>query len=132
MRISNHDPSDKGTQDGLNPALIYRGDVEVERLVKATHKSPAWWEGEHAIVVVWDENDYSAAPNVNKVLLIVETNYGVRHRTNTDYHTHFSLLKTLEAGFGLPCLNHACDPDVSVLSDLSVASHDRDREGDED
>jgi len=27
-------------------------------------------------------------------------------------------LKTMEAGFGLPCLNHACDSDVSVISDL--------------
>jgi phosphatidylinositol-3-phosphatase len=29
-----------------------------------------------------------------------------------------SLLKSLEAAFGLPCLNHACDPDVHVMSDL--------------
>jgi hypothetical protein len=28
------------------------------------------------------------------------------------------LLKTLEAGFGVPCLNHACDASVHVMSDL--------------
>ncbi|SFK41087.1 alkaline phosphatase family protein [Methylocapsa palsarum] len=128
----NYDPSDKGTQDGLNPALIYRGDVEVERLVKTIHKSTSWREGRNAIVVVWDENDYSATPNVNKVLLIVETNYGVRHHTNTAFNTHFSLLKTIEGGFGLPCLNHACDPGVLVLSDLFAVSHDWDHDGDND
>jgi hypothetical protein len=33
-------------------------------------------------------------------------------------YTHFSLLKTLEAGFRLPCLNHACDAGVNVMADL--------------
>ena len=33
-------------------------------------------------------------------------------------YNHFSLLKSLEAGFGLPCLNHACDTNVGVMSDL--------------
>jgi len=27
--------------------------------------------------VVWDENDYSLAPNNNQVMLIVDTSYGV-------------------------------------------------------
>ena len=34
------------------------------------------------------------------------------------YYTHFSLLKTIEGGFGLPCLNHACDADVQAMADL--------------
>jgi hypothetical protein len=33
-------------------------------------------------------------------------------------YTHFSLLKTLEGGFGLTCLNHACDAIVKAMSDL--------------
>jgi hypothetical protein len=28
------------------------------------------------------------------------------------------LLRTLEAGFGLPCLNHACDATSKVMSDM--------------
>jgi len=112
------DPSDDGSQAGLNPALIYRGDVTVQRLVAAIKASPAWREGRNAIVVLWDENDYSLAPNTNQVLLIVDTNYGRRSVTSSRYYNHFSLLKSLEAGFGLPCLNHACDSDVDVMSDL--------------
>ncbi len=69
---------------------------------------------------MWDENDYSDYPNTNQVMLIVDTNYGKHGKVSTVRYNHFSLLKTLEAGFGLPCLNHACDGSVSVMSDLFV------------
>jgi phosphatidylinositol-3-phosphatase len=112
------DPQTNGTQAGLNPALIYRGDVTLQRLVNAIWDSPAWKSGDNAIVVWWDENDYSTAPNVNQVLVIVDTNFG-RHGVQSPVrYDHFSLLKTLEGGFGLPCLNHACDAAVEVMSDL--------------
>jgi hypothetical protein len=114
----NYDPARDGTQAGTNPALIYRGDVTVQKLVTAIKRSPAWREGKNAIVVVWDENDFSTAPNVNQVVLIVDTNYGAHGVQSAKRYTHFSLLKSLEAGFGLPCLNHACDKNVEVMSDL--------------
>jgi len=114
----NFDPNDNGTQAGLNPALVYRGDVAVETLVNSIHKSPVWKEGHNAIVVVWDENDYSTFPSTNQVLLIVDTNYGVDGVQSKVRYNHFSLLKTVEAGFRLPCLNHACDSNVAVMADL--------------
>ena len=114
----NFDPSDDGSQAGLNPALIQRGDRTVQKLVSAIKASPAWRQGHNAIVVVWDENDFSVSPNMNQVIAIVDTNYGVHGvKSNTRYN-HFALLKTLEAGFGLPCLNHACDDNVPVMADL--------------
>jgi hypothetical protein len=112
------DPSSTGNQNGLNPALIYRGDQTIRTLIQAIHASPAWASGHNAIVVLWDENDYSGTPNTNQVLLTVETNYGVSGMQSNAYYTHFSLLKTLEGGFGLPCLNHACDANVPVMADL--------------
>ncbi len=114
----NFDPVSDGTQAGLNPALIYRGDVTVRKIVTAIKNAPMWKEGRNAIVILWDENDYSAAPNTNQVMLIVDTNYGDHGIQSTQPYNHFSLLKSLEAGFGLPCLNHACDQDVKVMSDL--------------
>jgi hypothetical protein len=114
----NYDPSDVGTQAGLNPALIQRGDITVQTLVTSIKASPVWKEGNSAIVLLWDENDYSTAPNINQVLLVVDTNYGVHGVQSDIYYNHFSLLKTIEAGFGLPCLNHACDPDSEVMSSL--------------
>ncbi len=116
--LCNYDPASDGTQAGTNPALIYRGDVTVQKLVTSIKSSPAWRDGNNVIVVVWDENDYSTAPNTNQVALIVDTNYGDHGVKSAKHYTHFSLLKSLEAGFGLPCLNHACDKDAGVMSDL--------------
>ena len=116
------DPNDDGTQAGLNPALIQQGDVSVRRLVTAIKESPMWFQGQNAIVVVWDENDYSISPNTNKVLLIVDTSYGVHGIQSAQPYNHFSLLKTIEGGLGLPCLNHACDSNISVMSDLFGAN----------
>jgi phosphatidylinositol-3-phosphatase len=120
------DPNDNGTLVGLNPALMYIGDLALRNIVKAIHKSPAWHEGRNAIVVLWDEDDYSVAPTTNKVLLIVDTNYGVQGVKDGNFYTHFSLLKSLEGGFRLPCLNHACDADTKVMSSLFRGGDDDD------
>jgi len=121
----NFDPVSDGSQAGLNPALIYLGDVTVQRLVTAIKGSSAWRRGNNAIVVLWDENDYSQAPNTNQVLTIVDTNYGVHGVQSGQFYTHFSLLKSLEGAFGLPCLNHACDARVNAMSDLFGAKRSR-------
>ena len=119
-----NDPNDVGTLAGLNPALMAQGDKEIENLVHAIHRSPAWRVGNNAIIVIWDENDYSVG-NRNKVVAIVDTSYGPGGQTSNSYYNHFSLLKSIEAGLGLPCLNHACDSDVTVMSDLFSAGHSR-------
>src|SRR5215467_9767814 len=112
----NFDANNDGTQAGLNETNILLGDVTVQRIVTSIKSSQAWKKGNNAIIVVWDENDYTVT--LNKVLLIVETNHGDQGVQSTLPYTHFSLLKTLEAGFGLPCLNHACDSDANVMTDL--------------
>jgi hypothetical protein len=90
----------------------------VQALVTAIHNSDVWQHGNNAIVIVWDENDYSISPTTNQVLLTVDTNYGAKGVRSKNFYTSFSLLKSLEAGFGLPCLNHACDSSTAVMSDL--------------
>ncbi len=47
--------------------------MAVSRIVTAIKNSPVWSEGNNAIIVLWDENDYSVAPNANQVALIVDT-----------------------------------------------------------
>ena len=118
-----------GTQVGLNPGLILQGDVTIERLVESIKASRVWHEGRNAIVIVWDENDYSGisttpnglfpSQNQNQVVLTVETNRdGQSGVQSSTYYNSFSLLKSLEAGFRLSCLNHACDSTTAVMSDL--------------
>lgn len=114
----NFDPNDNGTQAGLNPALMQQGDVSIRRIVTAIKESPVWRQGNNAIVILWDENDYSVAPIINQVPLIVDTNYGSHGIASNTFYDHYSLLRSIEAGLGLPCLNHACDSSVSVMSDL--------------
>jgi hypothetical protein len=124
-----------GTQVGLNPGLILQGDTTIERLVKAIKHSPVWHDGRTAIVIVWDENDYSGISttpsglfppqNQNQVVLTVETNGDAEEGIQSNrYYNSFSLLKSLEAGFRLPCLNHACDDNVKVMRDLFGHDHD--------
>jgi hypothetical protein len=114
----NYDPVDNGKKAGLNPALIILGDQEIQRLVTAIHSSSVWNKGHNAIVVVWDENDYAVQPIVNRVVMIVDTNYGVHGQQSSQFYTHFSLLRSIEGGLGLPCLNHACDASTNTMSDL--------------
>jgi phosphatidylinositol-3-phosphatase len=97
-------------------SLMRAGDETLERLIKTIKASRSWGEGKNAIVLLWDENDYSATPN--QVAAIVDTNYGASGVTSHEPYSHFSLLKTLEAGFGLPCINHACDASVKLMTDL--------------
>jgi hypothetical protein len=113
----NYDADDNGTQTGLNPSLILQGDLAVQRIVTAIKASPAWSESRSAIVIVWDENDYSRITS-NQVVTIVDTNYGDHGAQSAQFYDHFSLTKTLDAAFRLPCLNHACDAGVEVMSDL--------------
>ncbi|HEY1313590.1 MAG TPA: alkaline phosphatase family protein [Steroidobacteraceae bacterium] len=113
----NYDADDNGTQTGLNPSLILQGDLSVQRIVTAIKASPVWSNSRSAIVILWDENDYSTITS-NQVVLIVDTNYGPHHLVSQKYYDHYSLTKTLDAAFRLPCLNHACDAGVEVMSDL--------------
>jgi phosphatidylinositol-3-phosphatase len=104
--------------DGLDgeptdPLLLAQGDAEVGKIVTGIQATKTWREGHNVIVLVWDENDFSNSPN--QVVFLAENNFGQNGRVDQGIYDHFSLLKTLEAGFGLPCLNHACDPTSQVM-----------------
>jgi phospholipase C len=98
-----------------DPTLLQRSDKTVSSMVHAIRVSPAWSNGSNAIILLWDEDDYSES---NRVPLIVITNHSNVPVTSSVPYNHYSLLKTLEAGFRLPCLNHACDDNVQVMRDL--------------
>ena len=121
----NFDPNDNGTQAGLNPALILLGDQAVEKIVTAIHQSSAWRRGHNAIVVVWDENDYAVQPINNRVVTIVDTNFGSHELQSGQFYTHLSLLRSIEGGFGIPCLNHACDANTQAMTDLFNEKQER-------
>lgn len=95
-------------------ADIQLSDSVIKQVVLAIKASPVWMRGNNAIVIVFDENDYSN--NFNRVPFIVDKNYGTAGSQVTTPYDHFDLLHTLEAGFRLPCLNHACDTTAEFIS----------------
>lgn len=105
-----------GSGNVNNNLLIREGDAALAKIINAIKTSPTWFFGRNAIVVVWDEDDYDNVSN--NVVMLVETNYASNGRVSSAVYDHFSLLRTLEAGFGLPCLNHACDSTSVVMDDM--------------
>jgi len=129
-----------------DPADISRGDDETFWLVNAITGSPTWRRGRNALFIVFDEGNGpltcpnynpdtqtdTAAPNSvapgadcydptklnDKVVLIAITNYGVTGVADNTLYSHYSLLKTVEAAFGLPYLGHAADGTTNTLAPL--------------
>jgi len=97
-----------GTTAGLNPGLIQQGDVTIERLVEGIKASPVWNEGRNAIVIVWDENDYSGLlnntngvfppQNQNNVVLTVEINREGENGVKKQYLLHQLLFAEVHRG----------------------------------
>lgn len=100
--------------------LIAAGDQYVGTTVQEIMASPSWWSGRNAIVITWDEDDYSdvGAPGTGccsatsvgggHVVTIVITNHGRHALTDPTAYNHYSLLRTFEDAFGLSCLANAC------------------------
>ena len=123
---------------------IKRGDDMAYWLVNAITGSRAWEEGRNALFLVFDEGNgpltcpydpdkqidlapksllpgadcYAAKNFDDKVVMIVATNYGVRGVQDDTFYTHYSLLKTIEAAFGLDFVGHAKDATTKTLSRL--------------
>jgi hypothetical protein len=100
--------------------LIATGDSYVGTTVSEIMNSPVWHRGLNAIVVTWDEDDFSdegqpgtgcCGSDVGGGLVptIVITNRGPHHVVDNTPSNHYSLLLSLEQAFGLSCLQNACD-----------------------
>jgi hypothetical protein len=105
---------------GCSPDLTAEGDTYVGQMVHEIMASNAWQQGNNAIVVTWDEDDFSdsgqpgtgccgADPGGGHVATIVITNQGENQVSDGTAYNHYSLLRSYEDAFGLPCLANACD-----------------------
>ncbi len=109
--------------------LVQMGDAYVNSVVTSIMSSQSWREGNNAIVVTWDEDDFEdtnygccgANPGGGKIATIVITNRGPRQLQDSTPYNHYSLLLTVEQAFGLGCLQNSCvaqNPDVTPLTPL--------------
>lgn len=87
------------TVDANEQNLLKAGDSEVKSLVEMIQSSPMWKQGNNVIYIAWDENDYGIESN--KVPLIAITNNGLLGVKDGEYANHYSLLRTIEDGFGI-------------------------------
>jgi phosphatidylinositol-3-phosphatase len=109
--------------------LIAAGDSYVGNTVSEIMASEQWQEGRNAIVVTWDEDDFSDQgqtgtgccgfdPGGGHVATIVITNKTNSPIIDNTPYNHYSLLRSIEDAFGLPCLAHACDPAITRMTPL--------------
>jgi phospholipase C len=116
---------------GTTP-LIAQGDSYVGATVSAIMSSAIWSRGNNAIVITWDEDDFSdqgqpgtgccgADPGGGHVVTIVirsRPGAGGAHVVDGTAYNHYSLLQTMEVAFRLGCLAHACDSVVPAMTPL--------------
>jgi Phosphoesterase family len=104
--------------DPTNPTTLFsNGDAYVAATVTAITHANFWGRGNNAIVVTWDEDDFSptnlgccdANPGGGQVETIVVTSQGPRHVTDSTPANHYSLLASIQQAFRLGCLQFTCD-----------------------
>jgi hypothetical protein len=109
-------------KSGLDHSVIRLGDNYLRETVGAIRASQAWRD-DTAIVIVWDEDDYAGSAGIKgspigsngvvlggaRAPLIVVTSKDEPARKIDTPFNHYSLLATLEAAYGVGCLDHACD-----------------------
>jgi hypothetical protein len=111
-------------------ALVSAGDSYIGQIVREITSGPQWKHGNNAIVVTFTEGDTSQGccdvkAGTGHVITIVITSHGPRHLTDPVPFNHYSLLRTIEDAFGLPCLRHACDKVLVPMAKLFGAKSDR-------
>lgn len=107
--------------------LISAGDTFLQQTVSAIMNSRAW-TGNSVIFITWDESDFpfgdtsgccDANPGGGHVVTLTISHSNHQARTSSVPYNHYSMLSTIEGGWGLGCLAFTCDTaNVTPMSDL--------------
>jgi hypothetical protein len=115
---------------GLDHSIIQLGDNFLRSEVDEITESPTWRHTRSALIILWDENDYTSAngcchspTGVNGVVLggsnapaLVLTSRDQEHFIDsTTPYNHYSLLATIQRLWGLGCLEFSCGFSSSQL-----------------
>jgi hypothetical protein len=109
--------------DPQDQRLVAVGDQYLGQLVATITGAGFWARGNNAIAIVYDEGGDDAGccgtqPGGGQVAGVVVTSHGPRGVRDATPYNHYSLLKTIQANFGLGCLAHSCDPGATTMSPL--------------
>jgi hypothetical protein len=121
-------PDCASPESGLDHKVIALGDAFLKTTVDAIMHSRAWRENS-AIVIAWDENDYSGTQGCCSAPLgaggdvlggghapaLVITSRHARHQSVDTAYNHYSLLGTIQRLWDLDCLGATCAFDDAQL-----------------
>jgi hypothetical protein len=94
------------TYNDMHSASVATGDSFLKRFVPLITSSAAF--GHSLLVITWDEGSTRIGGGGRVATLVVSPllmSSGIR---SSVAHNHYSLLRTIEAGLGLPCLRQTC------------------------
>ncbi len=100
-------------------------DAWLAEVVESVRRSPSYAQ-DSLIVIAWEEGVSEAGccglAEGGKVAVILLSPRLVPGAQDDTLYTHYSLLKTLESGWGLPYLGHAADPGTAVIEAIWAAA----------
>jgi hypothetical protein len=102
----------------MHDCSIATGDNWLKQNMGTILNSPAFTQQNSLLVIVWDEDDSSGN---NHVAAIMAGSSVKRGYVSGALANHYSLLRTIEAAWGLPTLT-GNDAGASVMSDLFIAA----------
>lgn len=111
---------------GDHATWMRSGDTYLSHLVPRIMHSPAW-TSRSIIFIVWDESDSSNesccgfSRGGGRVPAIVIAP-GMRHHTSKVPYNHYSLLRTLQSIWKLPCLRQTCKSTVHPMTEFLPGS----------
>jgi hypothetical protein len=114
---------------GLDHSIIALGDQFLDETVQAITSSRAWNDDDSALVIVWDEDDYSGyagccdSPTTTggavlggaRAPAIVVTSKAPKASVTTKPSNHYSMLATIEHLWQLGCVGETCNFDNDQL-----------------
>jgi phosphatidylinositol-3-phosphatase len=100
--------------DDMHDGTVAQGDAWLSRQIPALLGAPAWTEQRSLLVITWDENDNSPGNQVATIVVADQVPPGFRSAVA---YNHYSLLRTIEAAWGLPPLT-TNDARATVMTDF--------------
>ncbi len=99
-------------QTDMHDGTIQESDDFLRAFVPRILTSASWRE-RGVLFIVWDESSDYSVPGGHVPLIVVAPGMAAGFRSATA-HDHYSLLRTIEDGLGLPCLAAACSRDDNL------------------
>ena len=90
----------------MHDCSVSDGDAFLAGFLPQILDSPDWRAG-GLLVVTFDEGDPDGGPEDRVATIVVSPDVPAGTRS-TERHSHYSVLRTVQAGWGLPCLAESC------------------------